>query len=444
MKKLTKNEFINKANEIHSNKYDYSKVNYVNSQTKVCIICPEHGEFWQIPNAHLKGSGCLKCGNIKKSEKERLTTEEFIEKARKIHGDKYDYSKVEYINNYTPVCIICSKHGEFFQKPYNHLNGCGCRICCERKKLTTEEFIKQAREVHGDKYNYSKVSYINTHTKVCIICPEHGEFWQTPNVHLNKHGCPKCCKRNTKYTKEDFVLKARQIHGWKYDYSKVEYVNSSTKVCIICPEHGEFWQTPGSHLSGKGCEKCVRPSYDTESFIKCAKKIHSDKYDYSKVKYVNTKTKVCVVCPEHGEFWVKPNVHLQNCGCDLCLKKNEEKLFLELCSEFGTKYVIRQKTFDWLRNPSTNYHQYIDFYLPKYNVAIELQGSQHFIKNKHWDKNEESFLKRNKLDINKKELCEKNGIKILYFTYENVWNEFLNQKICHTIEEIKKNLNSIL
>ena len=133
-------------------------------------------------------------------------------------------------------------------------------------------------------------------------------------------GCPECSK-NKKLTTEEFIKRAREVHGDKYDYSKVEYINSNTKVCIICPEHGEFWQTPGSHLSGKGCEKCVRPSYDTKSFVDCAKKIFGDKYDYSKVEYVNTKTKVCIICSKHGEFWMKPNVHLQGCGCNLCFKK---------------------------------------------------------------------------------------------------------------------------
>ena len=114
--------------------------------------------------------------------------------------------------------------------------------------MTTEEFIKKAKEIHGNKYDYSKVEYKNTSTKVCIICPEHGEFWQTPNHHLQGHGCPKC--KNEKIRKRHthnitiFIEKARKVHGDKYDYSKAEYINASTKVCIICPEHGEFWQTP--------------------------------------------------------------------------------------------------------------------------------------------------------------------------------------------------------
>jgi superfamily II DNA or RNA helicase len=185
------------------------------------------------------------------------------------------------------------------------------------RKLTTEEFIKRAKEVHGDKYDYSKVEYKSAKEKVCIICPLHGEFWQIPSNHLHGYGCPKCSGKNR--TTEDFIAEARKIHGDKYDYSKVEYVNTKTKVCIICPEHGEFWQNPCDHLIGKGCPKCsgVNKS-NTEEFVKKAKEIHGDKYDYSKVFYINNKTKVCIICTEHGEFWQTPINHLNGQGCPIC------------------------------------------------------------------------------------------------------------------------------
>lgn len=121
--------------------------------------------------------------------------------------------------------------------------------------MNTQDFIKKAQEKHGDKYDYSKVDYKNAHTKICIICPEHGEFWQTPTSHLQGTKCPKCSGK-FHYTTQDFIEKAKQIHGDKYDYSKVEYKNNSTKVCIVCPEHGEFWQTPVNHLTGNGCPNC--------------------------------------------------------------------------------------------------------------------------------------------------------------------------------------------
>ena len=125
------------------------------------------------------------------------------------------------------------------------------------KKLTKGEFIKKARDKHGDKYDYTNVKYDNAHTKVCIICKEHGEFWQQPNSHLNGNGCPKCGGTG-RLTKETFIKKANEVHDGKYDYTKVHYVNSKTKVCIICnkPNHGEFWQVANEHLKGHGCPKC--------------------------------------------------------------------------------------------------------------------------------------------------------------------------------------------
>ena len=190
MAKLTTEEYIKKAREVHGNRYDYSKVKYVDSQTKVTIICPMHGEFSQSPTSHLQGSGCPKCGNDRTAL--RMNNEGFINKAKAVHGDRYDYSKVQYVYNKTEVCIICREHGEFWQKPKNHLSGYGCPICSGRKKMRTSDFIKKARSVHGEKYDYSKAEYKGNAEEVCIICPEHGEFMQRAGSHLRGVGCPKC------------------------------------------------------------------------------------------------------------------------------------------------------------------------------------------------------------------------------------------------------------
>ena len=258
---MTLKDFITKAREIHGDNYDYSKVEYVDDKTKVCIIDPEYGEFLQTPANHLKGSGCPK-----RSGKYVPTTKEWVSSARKVHGDKYDYSKVDYVNNRTKVCIICPEHGEFWQTPANHLFGYGCPKCDKIeidkcKQELVEKFIKQARLVHGDKYDYSKVDYVNGKTKVCIIDPEYGEFWQKPNDHLKGKGCPKCVveqnRKNQSLGAKAFLKKARLVHGDKYDYSKVDYVNGNTMVCIISPELGEFWQTPNDHILCGDRSQCV-------------------------------------------------------------------------------------------------------------------------------------------------------------------------------------------
>ncbi len=345
---MTTEEFIRKAREVHGDKYDYSKVQYVDAKTKVCIICHEHGKFWITPNKHLsRKSGCPKCSHPNAN----MTKEEFIAKATKIHGDKYDYSKVNWVNvsnlQKDFITIICHEHGEFKQRPYSHMNGTGCPKCARpNANMTTEEFIAKAKEVHDNKYDYSKTKYVDAKTKVCIICPKHGKFWQTPSSHLQGHCCKKCVTPNANMTTEEFIEKAREIHGDKYDYSKVEYVDTKTKVCIICPIHGEFWQSPNKHLSGQGCPKCksqkIRDSLKLTltEFIKRSKKIHDDKYDYSKVEYTNFATKVCIICPEHGEFWQTPNNHLAGKGCPNCSGLRKEYKF-NLLQEFESEYAFR-------------------------------------------------------------------------------------------------------
>lgn len=184
--------FIDKANKKHGCFFDYSKTKYKNPQTKIKIICPIHGEFEQYPYTHLKGKGCPKChlDSLKK------TTRQFKVDAKKIHGDKYDYSKTEYEGAFAKVKIICPKHGEFEQRANDHVNqGKGCPLCSvETSKKGLNNFIEEARKIHGDKYDYSLISdYINNMDKVKIICPVHGEFMQRPYCHLiKKQGCPSC------------------------------------------------------------------------------------------------------------------------------------------------------------------------------------------------------------------------------------------------------------
>jgi len=186
-KRLTTKEFIQRAILIHQNKYDYNLVNYINGKTKVEIICKEHGIFEQIAESHLLGIGCPRCAGV-----QRLTTEEFIQRAKLIHQNKYDYSLTNYINNKTKVKIICKEHGVFEQIANNHLNRNGCPICGGKEKSNTEEFIRKAKLVHRDKYDYNLVNYKNSKIKVKIICKEHSVFEQRPNDHLSSYGCPIC------------------------------------------------------------------------------------------------------------------------------------------------------------------------------------------------------------------------------------------------------------
>ena len=198
-------KFVGQARVLHGDKYDYSKVEYVNNKSKVCIICPIHGEFWQRPDNHLLGKGCKTCGNIVTRASRVSTTDKFRNRSANIHGDKYDYSKVEYVNAHQKVCIICPDHGEFMQEPQHHVNGSGCRACAGSLKKSTEKFTADAGAVHGDKYDYSKVEYQSACVKVCVICPDHGEFWQTPNAHLSGHKCASCAEYGFKPYLKNYV-----------------------------------------------------------------------------------------------------------------------------------------------------------------------------------------------------------------------------------------------
>lgn len=264
--------FINKSNIKHNYKYDYSKVKYEHSEKKVCIICPEHGEFWQTPQAHVRGYGCVKCANKKKTiDYKKYSTEDFINKAKKVHEDKYDYSKTKYINAKTKVCIICKEHGEFNMLPNHHLNGQGCPKC-KGRNLEFQDIINKANKIHNNKYDYSKVIYNKMHDKVTIICPIHGEFIQSLSKHISKHqGCPFCAiESRAKKQKMDsniFFNKAKEIHNNKYDYSISEYLGMNNYIKYICPKHGEIEQRACDHIRGFGCAKCSNLESKSENEI---------------------------------------------------------------------------------------------------------------------------------------------------------------------------------
>ncbi len=242
------------------------------------------------------------------------SSQEIIAEFREIHGNKYDYSKVDYIESEKKITIICKKHGEFKQKARDHKKGNNCPKCFGRNK-TTEEIIVEFKNIHGDKYDYSKVKYERSHIKVIIICKKHGEFKQTSSHHLLSTGCPKCIGRHR--TTQEFIEQANKIHKNIYDYSKVKYKKAHNKVTIICKKHGEFEQVAQTHLGGNGCLKCVGKNKNIKEIIVKFREIHGDTYDYSKTKYINAKTKMIITCQKHGDFLQTYGGHLRN-GCHTC------------------------------------------------------------------------------------------------------------------------------
>lgn len=261
-------------------------------------------------------------------------------------------------------------------------------------KFTQEQFIEKSQSIYGDSHDYSNSIYINASTKVEIICKKHGPFFITPDCYWQGWGCIYCPKEGMKRRPfdptADFIEKAKLLHGDKYDYSKAIYIKSHEKTEIICRRHGSFRQTPSGHLQGWGCPSCGHEAHanmrrgNKEEFVRRAMTIHEDKYDYSLVIYMGNKTKVEVVCPFHGSFWVTPGNHIftRKSGCPQCAKcllfsSKGEREVRRLLTESNIIFE-EQKWFDECRNPRTGLLLFFDFYLTESRILIEYDGQQHF------------------------------------------------------------------
>lgn len=352
---------LDRFREQHGDKYDYSLVEYVDQYTKIKIICPEHGMFEQTPAIHSKYR-CPKCGIDVIKSKLTVSQEEMIKRFRKAHGDRYDYSLVEYVNNNTPVKIICPEHGVFEQLPRQHISKkpgdtgrgcpkCGAEIRAKAKSKSNEEWIAIFHELHGDKFDYSQSDfYGGKRTKV--HCVKH-DFWftTTSQRHQTKNGGCKHCVKDDQRTfnlvdQDEIIKRFREVHGEKYDYSKVVYTGSSKKVKIVCPEHGEFLQKPSNHLNGKGCQTC------SES---------------------KAETRVRVFLENHN------------------IAFEREQTYAELID----KYVLR-----------------FDFFIPSLNLLVECHGQQHYFPVTKFG-GEERFKTQIRCDKKKIEYAKKNGINYL-------------------------------
>lgn len=190
MKIKTTEDTIMDFIKIHGNRYDYSRVEYKNATTKVCVVCSIHGSFYITPNSHKNGSGCYMCGREVVISSRRKTNEEFISNCIKIHGDVYDYSNTIYNGNLEYVSIMCKQHGEFKQQARKHLQGQKCKKCVSESNMV--DFVEMCSEKYPQ-YDYSKVDYKGMFIDVIINCPEHGDFKVKPISFYHKsRGCKKC------------------------------------------------------------------------------------------------------------------------------------------------------------------------------------------------------------------------------------------------------------
>ena len=264
----------------------------------------------------------------------RETLEEFKVKAFKVHGDRYDYSKVDLQGNSVKVIVVCKEHGNFLITPGHHKTGKGCRQCSIKEnsikcKELWADYLEFVKTKHDNKYSYKSPQDNYRPLRLQVICPTHGEFDISSTSHKSGKGCMKCAIENRanqrRDTTEDFIKKARAFHGDRYDYSETDVVNDFTKVKITCRLHGTFKIAPYSHKQGSGCKPCAVENNPTlqrdslETFIEKARSVHGDKYSYKEIEdYRNDLFKVGIICKEHGKFWQTPNAHKAGKGCSKC------------------------------------------------------------------------------------------------------------------------------
>ena len=379
---FTKEQFIERAIKVHGDKYDYSKVIYNNSQTKIIIKCNVCViDFEQLANGHLSGRGCRKCGYKLIAESQKKLSEEFISKSKEVHGNKYDYSLVEYKKGHDKVTIICKTHGPFEQNGQCHLSGRGCNECGKinralKQTFTQEEFIERAIKVHGDKYNYSEVIYINSQTKIILNCNICGyKFTQAPNSHLQGCGCDKCAHKinheNQRLNEKELIERAVKVHGDKFDYTNMNYINSLLPINIKCNK----------------CNNIFQQLY--------------------------------------------PNHIKQNKGCPICDSRITEKILFDvLTSQYPT--LIKEYKEEWCKNKK---YLPFDFCIPELKIIIELDGNQHFKQIMNW----KSSKKTQETDIYKMKCANENGFSVIRIIQTDVLYDVYDwkQELYNNIEQIK-------
>lgn len=383
-----------------------------------------------------------------------MNTEEFVARSKEKHGDAYDYSKSVFVNKKTKVEIYCPKHDlTFFQQPYNHCGVLGqrCPKCgresgnSKQKTLTVDQFISKAKELHGDKYDYNKVDYKNFYTKVDLICKDHGVFSIRPKDHLRANGehagCPKCGDikagiSRTKSTKY-FLEKAVKSHSEdKFDYSKVDYKHYHSNIKVICKKHNlEFEVTPNNFTTNiHNCPECVRENnlellYTKEEFIDQCILIHNNLYDYSEIEYSGVvKLVTNIKCLKHGFFNQLAYSHKRGQGCpDCCTSKGE--LAVKSYLEQNNINFAQQKSFPGCVHKSL---LKFDFYLPDHNVCIEFQGRQHFEEVSYFG-GEVGFQETLLRDEIKSTYCKTNYIELICLSdvseIESELNKFINNEV---------------
>lgn len=375
---------------------------------------------------------------IKLNKARAFTKDEFIERSRKIHGDKYDYSEVEYINNRTKVKIWCNTCQEFFwQTPDAHLSGCGCSKCAqksreEKNRSNIAEFIEKARNVHGDKFDYTESVYVNSSTKIKISCTVCGNiFYQDPESHLAGNGCPNCARilrgERESLSNEEFLERARNKHGNKFEYLD-EYQRGEIPIRIRCIIHGcEFSQTPVSHLNSSCCcPECRLEAFresrciTKEEFLVKAVEIHGlGEYDYSEIEYIDYETPIKIFDPLRNEyFWQRPHAHCDGHGNPRRTGSRGERLVSRWLQENNIENNISERYIKDIKRTVGGIIVDFAIYYNNTKIWIEYNGVQHYRSDiDFYGRSNEEFQIQLNRDQQIRDYCTKNNIKLIEVPY---------------------------
>jgi hypothetical protein len=331
-KQIKTEDFILAAREMHGNKYNYDYVNYQKAIIKIDIFCNIHKIiFKQTPNAHLNGSGCPQCGINKTTSGKLISEEEYRERLNKLNGDKYSYIFPKEFVRTSKIEVICKIHQSYYAKLNKMLSGTQCKKCVsESYRLGKEKFLNRIMEIHNNNYTYDLTNYIDVQSIIDVICPLHGKFKTKASIHMRGQGkCRQCLIDNAKIhslsiTKDQnaWIKEAKDLHGNKYDYSKVIYINAHSKVEIICPKHGSFWTIASLHRSpahGQGCAKCTnkisKPETEWLDLLEIPKENRNQRLKltnkYYNVDAIDLENKI--IYEFYGDFWHgNPKIFDQN------------------------------------------------------------------------------------------------------------------------------------
>lgn len=315
---------------------DFSRVEYKGSQEKIEIICNKHGSFKAIPaNMLSKKSGCPKCGQ---SSRANIGAAKILSRLRQIHGTKYQFEIPKDAITTTKINFICPEHGEQKAKIGDLFKGSGCRKCSVKKRaakktLTTEQWIMKARSVHGDRYDYSKAVYKSARTKLIVTCKEHGDFEIDPSNHIHlKRGC-KICSGGTfinadnskkRLTQTQFLQKANNVAPVNLDFSKSVFHDTRTKVIVTCKIHGDFEILPSNLFQGANCRRCAQTQagskrrVDKKEILNRIKSKFGNLYEVDKNSVSKVTSPIRLNCKTHGWFEGLINNLINSSGCPHC------------------------------------------------------------------------------------------------------------------------------